>query len=69
MRIHFSKKSLGGVLAAGSLALAMSVYGQPLEPRYTLDEVIEACENAYGNGQQIDQCIINVCGTYGCTDW
>ncbi|MEM9294129.1 MAG: hypothetical protein AAGD01_20800, partial [Acidobacteriota bacterium] len=38
-------------------------------PTYTLDEVIDACEGAYSNGQQIDQCIMNVCGRYGCEDW
>lgn len=37
--------------------------------RYTLDEVITACENTYDNGQQIDQCIMNVCGYYGCAGW
>ncbi len=37
--------------------------------KYTLSQVIDACEGAYDNGQQIDACITNVCGYYGCDGW
>lgn len=53
------------LVALVSAVFAIAAFGSA-HARYTLLEVIDACEGAYDNGQQISQCITNVCGYYGC---
>jgi hypothetical protein len=38
-----------------------------VDPHYTLEQVVEACGNAYGNVTQFITCVNNVCGYYGCS--
>lgn len=33
---------------------------------YEYMDVAEACDNAYSRGDQVEQCIVNVCKAYGC---
>jgi hypothetical protein len=33
---------------------------------YQYMDVVNACDKAYSGGNQVEQCIVNVCNAYGC---
>lgn len=74
MKFNVLKKKAALITAIALLLITLAGFAtatQPIEgePRYTLDEVIDACEAAYDTDAGIAQCITNVCGFYGCEGW
>ena len=42
--------------------------GLVCEDQFDVDDVWDACENAYDQGEQIGQCYLNICSCYTCVE-
>ncbi|MEM9291695.1 MAG: hypothetical protein AAGD01_08445 [Acidobacteriota bacterium] len=54
------------ILALLAAPLALVPVTEAPAGQYTLEEVAEACDNAYDRVDQFIACVNNVCGFYGC---